>query len=309
MVEDHTGLMNGRIDEETFLAQCDVAMREREAMLMHELARFREGFLFCLFDTPDRIQHLFWRFGEPDHPANRGVGGSEFTVVIRDHYRECDELVGRALDAVGDDATVFVCSDHGFASFQRGLHINGWLRANGFLSFKPGGSGEEFFKEVDWSRTKAYALGLGGIYLNRRDREANGILDDAGAAEAARDIIRGMTGMVDVDRGVRAVERVLTRGEIYAGDFVSQAPDLLVCASRGYRASWTTAMGGAPDAVFEDNTKPWGGDHIIDPALVPGVLFSSVRIDKPNPSLLDLAPTILAAFGVAPGRSMEGGEL
>ena len=309
MVEDHTGLMNGRIDEETFLAQCDVAMREREAMLMHELARFREGFLFCLFDTPDRIQHLFWRFGEPDHPANRGVGGSEFAEVIRDHYRECDELVGRALDAVGDDATVFVCSDHGFASFQRGLHINGWLRANGFLSFKPGASGEEFFKEVDWSRTKAYALGLGGIYLNRRDREANGILDDAGAAEAARDIIRGMTGMVDVERGARAVERVLTRGEIYAGDFVSQAPDLLVCASRGYRASWTTAMGGAPDAVFEDNTKRWGGDHIIDPALVPGVLFSSVRIDQPNPSLLDLAPTILAAFSVAPGRSMEGGEL
>lgn len=309
MVEDHTGLMNGRIDEETFLAQCDLAMREREAMLMHELARFREGFLFCLFDTPDRIQHLFWRFGEPEHPANRGAAGSGFADVIRDHYRECDELVGRALDAVGDDATVFVCSDHGFASFQRGLHINGWLRANGFLSFKPGASGEEFFKEVDWSRTKAYALGLGGIYLNRRDREANGILDEAGAADAARDIVRGMAGMVDVGRGARAIERVLTREEIYSGDFVSHAPDLLVCASRGYRASWTTALGGAPDSVFEDNTKRWGGDHIIDPALVPGVLFSSARIEKPNPSLLDLAPTILAAFGVAPGRIMEGGEL
>jgi predicted AlkP superfamily phosphohydrolase/phosphomutase len=300
MVEDHTGLMNGRIDEDTFLAQCDLAMRDREAMLLHELARFREGFLFCLFDTPDRIQHLFWRFGEPGHPANRGVAQDEFADVIRNHYRECDDLVGRALDVLGDDAMVLVCSDHGFSSFQRGLHLNGWLRANGFLSLRPGASGEEFFKEVDWSRTKAYALGLGGIYLNRRGREGSGILDEAAAKETAREIIKGLAGLVDAERGARAVERVVTRDEIYSGAFVDQAPDLLVCSSRGYRASWTTALGGSPDAIFEDNTKRWGGDHIIDPALVPGVLFSSDPIDQVNPSIADLAPTILGAFGLAP---------
>lgn len=309
MVEDHTGLMNGRIDEDTFLAQCDLAMRDREAMLMHELARFREGFLFCLFDTPDRIQHMFWRFGEPDHPANRGVAQDELAEVIRDHYRECDDLVGRALEALGGEATVLVCSDHGFGSFQRGIHINGWLRANGFLALTPGASGEEFFKEVDWSRTKAYALGLGGIYLNRRGREGNGILDEADAAAAARDIVRGMTGLVDVARGARAVERVVTREEVYSGEFAPQAPDLLVCAARGYRASWTTALGGSPQAIFEDNTKRWGGDHIVDPSLVPGVLFSTQRIEIPTPSLLDLAPTILAEFGVAPGPAFEGKSL
>ncbi|HKP30832.1 MAG TPA: alkaline phosphatase family protein, partial [Gemmatimonadales bacterium] len=199
MVEDHTGLMNGRIDEHAFLSQCDLVMREREGMLQHELGRFKEGFLFCLFDTPDRIQHMFWRFGEPGHPANRGIASDEFTEVIRDHYRDCDAVVGRALDALGDEALVFVCSDHGFASFQRGLHLNGWLRANGFLALKPGATGEEFFKDVDWSRTKAYALGLGGIYLNRRGREGNGILEDAAATDAARDITKGLTGLVDIE--------------------------------------------------------------------------------------------------------------
>jgi predicted AlkP superfamily phosphohydrolase/phosphomutase len=309
MVEDHTGLMNGRLDEHAFLSQCDLVMREREGMLQHELGRFTEGFLFCLFDTPDRIQHMFWRFGEPEHPANRGVASDEFTEVIRDHYRDCDAVVGRALDALGDDVLVFVCSDHGFTSFQRGLHINGWLRANRFLALKPGATGEEFLKEVDWSRTKAYALGLGGIYLNRGGREASGILDDASAVEAARDIARGLTGLVDVERGDRAVERVVTKEEIYSGPFASQAPDLLVCTSRGYRASWTTALGGAPDSIFEDNTRRWGGDHIIDPSLVPGVLFSSNPIERVNPSIIDLAPTILAAFGVSESPALEGRSL
>lgn len=298
MVEDHTGLMNGRIDEHAFLAQCDIAMRERESMLQHELARFREGFLFCLFDTPDRLQHLFWRFGEAEHPANAGGFDPAFAGVIREHYRTCDALVGRILEAVGSDAFVVVCSDHGFGSFQRGVHLNGWLRANGFLTLKPGASGEEFFREVDWGQTKAYALGLGGIYLNRRGREAGGILDDAGAAEATRDIARGLTGLRDTERGSRAIERVVTREEIYSGPFTNQAPDLLVCTANGYRASWATALGGAPEALFEDNTRRWGGDHIMDPALVPGVLFSSRAIATATPSLLDLAPSILSAFGV-----------
>ena len=309
MVEDHTGLMNGRIDEDGFLAQCDIVMREREDMLRHELERFKEGFLFCLFDTPDRIQHLFWRFGEPSHPANRVAGVADYDWVIRQHYQACDEVVGRALDALGDDALVMVCSDHGFTSFQRGIHINGWLRANGFLTLKAGAGGEEFFKEVDWSRTKAYALGLGGIYLNRRGREGNGILDDTSAAETARQIVGGLTGLVDVERGERAVERVMTREEIYSGPFTDRAPDLLVCTSRGYRASWTTALGGAPDAIFEDNTKRWGGDHIVDPALVPGVLFSSERIEKASPSLLDLAPTILSSLGVPAVSKFEGSAI
>jgi predicted AlkP superfamily phosphohydrolase/phosphomutase len=298
MVEDHTGLLNGRIDETAFLTQCAIAMREREAMLQHELARFKEGFLFCLFDTPDRLQHMFWRFGEPGHPANREGINPDFANAIRAHYRECDAVVGRAVASLDDDTLVMVCSDHGFGSFQRGVHLNGWLRANAFLTLKPGAPGEEFFKEVDWSRTRAYALGLGGIYLNRQGREASGILDAAAAADTTRDIVRGLTGLMDSERGARAVERVVTREEIYSGPFTDQAPDLLACMSRGYRASWTTALGGSPDAVFEDNTRRWGGDHIMDPSLVPGVLFSTSAIGKANPSLLELSAPILDAFGV-----------
>jgi hypothetical protein len=52
MVEDHNGLNNERFGEEAFLAQCEDAWREREAMMTRELRRFDDGLFYCLFDTP-----------------------------------------------------------------------------------------------------------------------------------------------------------------------------------------------------------------------------------------------------------------
>ena len=313
MVEDHTGLVNGRIDEAAFLAQCDLVMREREAMLQYELARFREGFLFCLFDTPDRVQHLFWRFGEPDHPANREGFDPRFREAIRNHYRECDAVVGRALEPLGSETLVIVLSDHGFTGFQRGVHLNGWLLANGFLALEkgiePGEAAGELLRHVDWSRTRAYALGLGGIYLNRRGRESQGILDHDEADRTAADLAAALTLLVDPERGIRAVERVLRADQLYNGPYTADAPDLLALFRKNYRASWTTGLGGVPRTVFEDNTRRWGGDHIVDPSLVPGVLFMSQPFREESASMLDLAPTILEHFGVPAGEAMEGRSL
>ena len=313
MVEDHTGLTNGRIDESAFLAQCELVMRERQSMLFTELDRFDEGFLFCLFDTPDRVQHLFWRFREPDHPANRDGLDAAYTHVIEDHYRRCDAVVGRALEAIGGEALVIVLSDHGFTSFQRGVHLNGWLQANGFLALKPGvepgHDAGEFLKQVDWSRTKAYALGLGGIYLNLQGREAQGIVLAHDAGRTGQEIVVGLTGLADPARGQVAVAAVKRREEIYRGACADESPDLLVCCAEGYRASWTTALGGVPGELFEDNVRRWGGDHIVDPTLVPGVLFMSRPFRGDGAGLSDLAPTILGAFGVPKGAAMEGASL
>ena len=140
MVEDHAGLSNGRLTEEQFLAQCDDVMREREAMLRHELDRLREGLLFILFDTPDRVQHMFWRFREPTHPANGGDSRrcGEFVRTIEEHYRRCDDVVGEAMRAADDDTLLLVLSDHGFSSFQRGVNLNNWLHAQGYLALQDG---------------------------------------------------------------------------------------------------------------------------------------------------------------------------
>jgi predicted AlkP superfamily phosphohydrolase/phosphomutase len=315
MVEDHTGLSNGRFGEEAYLAQCDDVLRERERMMLFELERFREGLFYVLFDTPDRIQHMFWRFGESGHPANSEDAETlrEYARVIEAHYQRCDEIVGKAL-AAADDQTLFITlSDHGFNSFQRGVNLNTWLHDNGFLALrngmKPGHEAGEFLKHVDWGRTKAYALGLGSIYLNVRGREGDGIVAPDDAPTVAREIASGLRGLVDPERCVEAIRSVSTRAEVYSGAYAEESPDLVVNFAGGYRVSWTTALGGIPDVLVEDNVKKWGGDHIIDPALVPGVLFMDRSFRGDGARLIDLAPTILAALGVPKGAAMEGGSL
>lgn len=313
MVEDHTGLNNGRFDEVAYLDQCEQVMREREAMMAHELERLSEGLFFVLFDTPDRLQHMLWRFTERAHPANRGAADPAMASAIDEHYRRCDAAVGRALTFADDQTLVIVLSDHGFNSFQRGVHLNSWLRANGFLALKPGAEpGEEagdFLREVDWGRTRAYALGLGSLYLNLRGREAQGIVAPDEAEGVQRAIARGLTGLVDEARGTVAVRGAAVRQDVYTGPCVEDAPDLVVSFAPGYRVSWGTALGGIPAGLFEDNTKRWGGDHIIDPALVPGVLFMNRPFRTDGARLLDLAPTILAALGVPALAAMEGASL
>jgi predicted AlkP superfamily phosphohydrolase/phosphomutase len=314
MAEDHDGLNHERFDETAYLQQCEVVLRERAKMMRYELERFKQGLFFCLFDTPDRLQHMFWRFRENNHPANHnGDANGQMRHVIEDHYRTCDRIVGQALQYADEDTLVIVLSDHGMNSFQRGIHLNTWLHDNGFLALntgvKPGEEAGEFFHNVDWSNTKAYALGLGGIYLNMKGREGKGIVRTEDVEAIKTDIARGLTDLRDPERGEVAVRGVVAREAIYSGPFVSEAPDLLVNFAPGYRVSWGTPLGGTPEGLFEDNTKKWGGDHMIDPNLAPGVLFMNRPFQGENASLLDLAPTILATLGVPKGAAMEGSSL
>ena len=315
MVEDHAGLNNERITERAYLDQCEIVWREREKMMLDELEAFKQGFFYCLFDTPDRIQHMFWRFTEPDHPANRGVSPSaEFAQVIDDCYRRCDLVIGKALE-FSDDETLFIAlSDHGFNSFRRGVHLNTWLYDNGLLALRdgvqPGEAAGDLLRQVDWAQTKAYALGLGGIYLNLKGREEQGIVpaDDAELLKA--ELARGLAGLPDAERGnTPAIHQAHAREAIYHGPYLEEAPDILVDFAPGYRISWSSSMGGVAETVFEDNVKKWSGDHIIDPDQVPGVLFMNRPFRVERARLLDLAPTILAALGVPKGPVMEGESL
>jgi predicted AlkP superfamily phosphohydrolase/phosphomutase len=315
MVEDHAGLNNERISEAAYLDQCEIAWREREAMMTRELELFDEGLFYCLFDTPDRVQHLFWRYTEAAHPANRGIEpDSDYAQVIDDCYRRCDAIVGKALSFSDDNTLLVVLSDHGFNSFQRGVHLNKWLYDNGFLalrnSVKPGEEAGDLLRQVDWERTRAYSLGLGGIYLNLKGREEAGIVTAEQAQAARADLVRGLSGLSDPERGdTVAIRRALERESVYHGPYVDQAPDILVDFAPGYRISWSSSMGGIAESQFEDNIKKWSGDHIIAPECVPGVLFMNRPFQSDGARLLDLAPTILHALGVEKGSAMEGDSL
>jgi predicted AlkP superfamily phosphohydrolase/phosphomutase len=310
--EDTWSLNEGRVSEETFLEQAYQVIQEREAMLLHELNRFDKGLLVTAFDTPDRIQHMFWRFQDPSHPLYDAALAKKYEDVLPKVYQTMDRILGQVLKFVDDKTVLMVVSDHGFSEFHTAVHMNRWLAGAGYLQFKgeakPGES-NEFFTGVDWSKTRAYAVGLAGIYLNLEGRERNGIVKTSEASKLSDEIIQKLSELADPATGKKVVKKVYPKDEIYEGPYVDQAADLVVGFEEGYRFSWQTALGAAPSTVFEPNAKRWSGDHCVDPPYVSGVFLSNRPINTDQPRIIDIAATILKLFGIEAPPSMDGRSL
>jgi predicted AlkP superfamily phosphohydrolase/phosphomutase len=222
--------------------------------------------------------------------------------VIEKLYVDMDRVLGRTLDYVDSRTALFVLSDHGFCSFRRGVNLNAWLLQEGYLSLN--GESGDYFEGVDWAGTQAYTFGLGGLYLNVRGREAQGIVDPADAERLTRKLAAKLSGLRD--GGDCAINTAWPSADIYSGPYLGAAPDLIIGYAAGYRASWAAAVGRVTPHVFEDNGKAWCADHCVDPHLVPGVLFSNLKIDAEDPGIEDMAPTALHLFGVETPGWMEG---
>lgn len=317
LAEDTWALNEGVLDEEAFLEQAWANHTEREAMFFEMLRRTPKGLITCVFDGTDRIQHMFMRYIDRGHPADASNQPERFEKVIPETYAKMDEMVGRVMESVdpSDPKTLLmVISDHGFKTFRRGINLNSWLLKHGYLVLKPGREATgHWFDGVDWTKTRAFALGLSGIFLNIKKREAEGIVSPGEEAMClAEEIAERLTGIVDEGVGRVAVEDVYASHEIYTGPYRDQAPDLIVGYAEGWRASWDCVQGVANHVIFDDNTKAWSGDHCIDPRLVPGVLISNRRFAKQyatRASITDLAPTLLTMFGVPPPKHMDGTAL
>ena len=311
LAEDTWALNEGVVDDGTFLQQTYDIDRERQSMFFVAFDRLRRGSLVCVFDATDRIQHMFWRYLEEGHPAARDRDQAEHRDAIEELYRHNDELVGRVMARLREGDVLMVLSDHGFTSFRRGINLNSWLHANGYLKLREGADGSaEWLRDVDWSGTRAYALGLTGMFLNLKGREGEGIVDSGQeAAQLKAELISRLSGLRDEGVGEIGINEAFDTSKLYQGPYLANAPDLLIGYNRGYRVSWDCATGVVAGPVIEDNTKAWSGDHCVDPRLVPGVFFCNRPIDRQDPALIDIAPTALELFGLQPPAHMEGRPL
>ena len=310
--EETNALGDGCIDDEAFLCLCDRIMVEREKMLWYELERFKEGLLAFVFDTTDRIQHIYWGTRDPEHPAYDDSYANKYRNVIADYYRRMDGILQRVMASVDERTVICIVSDHGFGSFRRTVHLNSWLVENGLMVLKESGTdgGGPLFRNVLWEKTTAYAVGFSSIYLNLLNREGKGIIKPGDEAEKAkRKIAELLTNMKDPKTGIPVVNKVYTREELYSGPCFNDAPDLVVGYEPGYRASWQTAVGGAPANTIEDNLQKWSGDHMCDASYVPGVFLMNRKTSVPQPGVMDIAPTILACLGIPRPEFMEGNSL
>jgi hypothetical protein len=186
VAEDTSGLNELVIGEDAFLRQSQDIHEEREKMFFDALSKTRRGALVCVFDITDRVQHMFFRFHKDDH-WGASASDERYAHVLRDLYVQMDGLLGRVMKEINDQTVLMVLSDHGFKPFRRAVELNRWLQQNGYLAENPLAKTPDLLQRVDWSKTQAYAVGFGGIYLNLAGREARGIVQKEDAARLKRE--------------------------------------------------------------------------------------------------------------------------
>jgi predicted AlkP superfamily phosphohydrolase/phosphomutase len=281
--EDTSALREGIFDLPQFLAQSRLVLNDERKLLDYSLDRFQEGLLFFYFSSVDQDSHVLW-----------GQHDDELLYV----YRAIDASIGQAMRRK-PSAELIVMSDHGFTSFARSVDLNHWLLNQGLLTLN------KHPEQIDWSRSQAYALGLNGLYLNLAGRELHGAVAQGGESKALLERIRsGLLALVDPATGRAPIETVTEMN--VTGANARFAPDLIVGYGAGYRGSWESGVGAVGADVLADNTDAWIADHCVNPADVPGVLFTSRKSAAVVAGIADLPVSILMLFGIAPESGMHG---
>jgi predicted AlkP superfamily phosphohydrolase/phosphomutase len=314
------GLNEEKIDEKVFLEDLFRNMDAVEAALMDQLTRQKASLTVAVFLSTDHASHTFFRFLDPEHPRYDAALAPQFGDAILRTYKRMDSVVGKVLDFLGDRGTLIVVSDHGFHTWRREFNTNTWLARNGYLVMKTTDadgalkklddmfSGGSFFPNVDWSRSKAYSLGLGGIFINVKGREGHGAVEPGKEYEAVRkEIMAKIREFRDPDTGAPVIQGAYRREDIFKGPELEEAPDVQLSFYDGYRTSWQTALGAVPESIVVANLKKWSGDHCAsDKSDTQGILLSNRRVDGSNHSLVDIAPTVIRLLGLPVPPEMDG---
>lgn len=316
-------LNEDRLDEQAFMDDLYRAFDDRAQVILNRLDTHKWDLLVGVLESTDRVQHMMWRFEDKTHPMYTAAAAAKYGDSIERVYRRVDQMVGEVLDRVEPGTQVIVMSDHGFHSFRQAVNLNTWLVQEGFLSIKGARTGQktldnlflgsgQFWENVDWSKTRAYALGLGQVFINVKGREGEGIVNPGDDyTQVVNDLVARLMTLTDPGTGARIVGNVYKRADIYSGEYFNQAPDLQVGMNDGYRVSWQTTLGGSPPgSIVYPNMKKWSGDHCgFDYKAIPGLLITNRKLVAGDPRVIDLGPTVLKYFGIPIPKAMDGKPL
>jgi len=313
-------LNENRMDEKTFMDDLMVAFDDRAKVILNRVDQKDWDLMVGVIESTDRVQHMMWRLIDPQHPLYDAALAAQFGDSIERVYRKADDFVGEVVKRVGPGVPVMIVSDHGFHSWRKAVNLDTWLVQNGYMVMKGQSAdkklsdlfgGGTFWENVDWSRTRAYAMGIGQIYFNLRGREAQGIVSPGAEATALADeLSKKLLTLTDPEDGTPIIRAVYKRDDIYSGPFLNNASELQVGMNDGYRVSWQTTLGGSPAGIVYKNDRKWSADHGgYDYAITSGILVTSQPINTKDPRIIDIAPTVLRYFGLTVPTDIDGKPL
>jgi predicted AlkP superfamily phosphohydrolase/phosphomutase len=317
---DTWALNEEKIDEGVFLEDLFQTTAKLEEITLDELQHDPPSLLVSVFTSTDSVSHMFYRLIDPQHPRYDPELAKKYGDSILRVYERMDDTVGKVMQAMKPGSELIIVSDHGFHTWRWGFNTNTWLVENGYMALRSSGGEEKrhnladlfgrgsFFPNVDWTRTRAYALGLGQIYLNLKGREKYGIVQPGQeAGQVAEDIRQKLLAYRDPDNHQAVLQDVYLAKQIFHGARMAEAPDLQLDFSIGYRTSWQTSLGAIPNGIIVANMMKWSGDHCAsDPQNTSGIFFSGRAVTTASPSILDIAPTVLSLFHVNPPEPLDG---
>lgn len=313
MPEETSALRDGVFSDSDYVRQVALVQEDSRAMLELALDRFDPGdATFVYLSDIDLQCHMLWRHADPkypglDHPARDPEIAADHAHHIEGFYEDVDEVLGRVRERLPEGTRLVVMSDHGFQPYTRRFHLNAWLREHGYLVLKDDKrTGRVGLTDVDWSRSRAYGLGFNGLYLNLIGRESQGSVRLEDADTLLQEIATALEAERDPQNGEPVVLRAYPAAEVFHGERVGEAPDLVVGYNQPYAGSDPSTLGEITDAVLDDNTSRWSGSHLIDPRLVPGILLVNGPIADGDHDLTDVTVSILDHYGLPPAQGMVG---
>jgi len=307
--EEFNSRNNNVFTDEEYATQAEMVLQTRLKLLNYALNHYDDGLLFFYFSSTDLQSHMFWWDSDEEHPIRSRWQAVKYHNHIKELYKRMDDVLAGLLKSYGDKATIIALSDHGFSYLKRYFDVNTWLRSNGYIrpayctAMCPSQDNSDI--GVDWSATRAYAVHANDLYLNLKGREKHGIVKPEERETLLQELITKLEAVRDVN-GSPVIHKVYRSDQVYSGPAMKYAPDLILGFHRGFRApGFNEQMKISPNVLF-DNKNPWSADHCFSAEEIPGVLFANRAIKAKAPSLVDIAPTILAEFDLSKPNTMEG---
>ncbi len=311
---DTKALSQQTFSMENFLHQNESVFNESEKIFDYEFQRFlnkKKGFLFFYFSELDQGQHMMWALNDKQHPYFHAKESKKFWNERDELYRKHDRILGKVLKKLPKDVPIIVMSDHGFAPFRRKVNINTWLYKEGYLKLSVDNISDDIsiLEYADWNRTKSYAIGLNGLYINLKGREREGVVTKTEKRKLLEEIKSKLEMLRDPLNGKKVISNAYISEDHFSKDFLGRAPDIIIGYNRGYRTDDSSAIGNLMSDSIKDNLNWWSGDHCVDPVVVPATFISNFKINKKFPAIKDITPTILKHFGINPPPSITGKSL